>query len=108
MVDKWRYAGEESSEREIRILSKVSHANCIQMHAVFVTARRVYIVTDLVTGGELLDKCAAEHVRLRTCWLCDIEQSCALRIQCSALIAGVWFVRNSERRGLLLHDVAAA
>jgi hypothetical protein len=29
------------------------------MHAVFVTARRVYIVTDLVSGGELLDKCAA-------------------------------------------------
>lgn len=58
MVDKWRYAGQESSEREIRILSKVSHPNCIQMHAVFVTSRRVYIVTDLVTGGELLDKCA--------------------------------------------------
>lgn len=27
------------------------------MHAVFVTARRVYIVTELVTGGELLDMC---------------------------------------------------
>jgi serine/threonine protein kinase len=71
VVDKWRYAGQESSEREIRILSKVSHANCIQMHAVFVTARRVYIVTDLVTGGELLDKCVSswpvQHV-FRTHW----------------------------------------
>lgn len=57
MVDKWRYESEENSEREIRILSKVSHVNCIQMHAVYVTARRVYIVTELVTGGELLDKC---------------------------------------------------
>lgn len=57
VVDKWRYATEESSEREIRILSKVGHINCIKMHAVFVTARRVYIVTELVTGGELLDMC---------------------------------------------------
>ena len=61
VVDKWRYAGEESSEREIRILSQVQHENCIQMHAVFVTGRRVYIVTDLVSGGELLDKCALVH-----------------------------------------------
>lgn len=55
VVDKWRYATEESSEREIRILSKVHHMNCIQLHAVYVTAKRVYIVTELVTGGELLD-----------------------------------------------------
>jgi calcium/calmodulin-dependent protein kinase I len=55
VVDKWRYATEESSEREIRILSKVHHINCIQLHAVYVTAKRVYIVTELVTGGELLD-----------------------------------------------------
>lgn len=55
VVDKWRYATEESSEREIRILSKVHHMNCIQLHAVYVTSKRVYIVTELVTGGELLD-----------------------------------------------------
>jgi calcium/calmodulin-dependent protein kinase I len=59
VVDKWRYATEESSEREIRILSKVHHKNCIQLHAVFVTAKRVYIVTELVSGGELLDLCAS-------------------------------------------------
>lgn len=58
VVDKWRYTSEENSEREIRILSRVSHENCIKMHAVYVTTRRVYIVTELVTGGELLDKCA--------------------------------------------------
>ena len=59
VVDKWRYTSEENSEREIRILSRVSHVNCIKMHAVYVTTRRVYIVTELVTGGELLDKCAS-------------------------------------------------
>ena len=61
VVDKWRYATEESSEREIRVLSKVGHMNCIKMHAVFVTARRVYIVTELVTGGELLDMYVGSH-----------------------------------------------
>lgn len=64
VVDKWRYATEESSEREIRILSKVGHVNCIKMHAVFVTARRVYIVTELVTGGELLDMCGLNWVAI--------------------------------------------
>lgn len=58
MVDKWRYATEESSEREIRILSKVQHKHCIQLHAVYVTSRKVYIITELVCGGELLDRCA--------------------------------------------------
>eukprot|EP01025_Chloroclados_australasicus_P058541 TRINITY_DN7362_c0_g1_i1.p1 TRINITY_DN7362_c0_g1~~TRINITY_DN7362_c0_g1_i1.p1 ORF type:complete len:290 (-),score=33.24 TRINITY_DN7362_c0_g1_i1:1-870(-) len=56
VVDKWRYTTESNCEREIRILARVNHPNCIQMHAVYVTSRRVYIVTELVTGGELLDK----------------------------------------------------
>jgi serine/threonine protein kinase len=67
VVDKWRYATEENSEREIRILSKVNHRNCIQMHAVYVTARRVYIITELVTGGELLDKFVALALALPSC-----------------------------------------
>ena len=76
VVDKWRYAGEESSEREIRILSKVQHENCIRMHAVFVTSRRVYIVTDLVTGGELLDKCALPMSLLVTVAVMDLVHMC--------------------------------
>jgi len=57
VIDKWRYATDDNSEREIRILSKVSHPNCISLHAVYVTSRKVYIITELVSGGELLDKC---------------------------------------------------
>lgn len=56
VVDKWRYATEDNSEREIRILSKVSHPHCIQLHAVYITSRKVYIITELVSGGELLDR----------------------------------------------------
>jgi serine/threonine protein kinase len=57
VVDKSRYAaGDTSLEREIQVLCKVDHPNCIRLHSVFVTARKVYLVTELVTGGELLDR----------------------------------------------------
>ncbi len=36
--------------------SKVEHPNCIKLHDVYITPRKVYIVTELVSGGELLDR----------------------------------------------------
>jgi hypothetical protein len=36
---------------------QVDHPNCIKLHDVYITPRKVYIVTELVTGGELLDRC---------------------------------------------------
>lgn len=57
VVDKSRYAaGDNSLEREIQVLCKVDHPNCIKLYAVYITPRKVYIVTELVTGGELLDR----------------------------------------------------
>lgn len=38
---------------------QVNHPCCVKLHAVFVTQRRVYIVTELVSGGELLERCAS-------------------------------------------------
>ena len=35
---------------------QVDHPNCIKLYAVYITPRKVYIVTELVTGGELLDR----------------------------------------------------
>lgn len=35
---------------------QVDHPNCIKLYAVYITGRKVYIVTELVTGGELLDR----------------------------------------------------
>ena len=70
MVDKSRYAaGDNSLEREIQVLCKVDHPNCIKLYAVYITPRKVYIVTELVTGGELLDRQgrgAARGVRSRS------------------------------------------
>mmetsp|Transcript_9299 Transcript_9299/g.19867 ORF Transcript_9299/g.19867 Transcript_9299/m.19867 type:complete len:358 (+) Transcript_9299:60-1133(+) len=57
VVDKSRYAaGDNSLEREIQVLLKVDHPNCIKLYDVYITPRKVYIVTELVTGGELLDR----------------------------------------------------
>eukprot|EP01023_Acetabularia_acetabulum_P051522 TRINITY_DN57042_c1_g1_i1.p1 TRINITY_DN57042_c1_g1~~TRINITY_DN57042_c1_g1_i1.p1 ORF type:complete len:367 (-),score=82.71 TRINITY_DN57042_c1_g1_i1:2148-3248(-) len=57
VVDKSRYAsGDNSLQREIEVLAKVNHPNCIKLYAVYITSRKVYIVTELVHGGELLDR----------------------------------------------------
>ncbi|MEW5300638.1 MAG: hypothetical protein WDW36_003553 [Sanguina aurantia] len=57
VVDKSRYAaGDNSLEREIQVLVKVDHPNCIKLFDVYITPRKVYIVTELVSGGELLDR----------------------------------------------------
>jgi calcium/calmodulin-dependent protein kinase I len=41
---------------ELAILEKVKHPNIIQLEEVFETNDRIYIVTELVTGGELFDR----------------------------------------------------
>ena len=57
IVDRSRYsAGDNSLAREIEVLTKISHPNCIKLYAVYLTERKVYIVTELVDGGELLDR----------------------------------------------------
>lgn len=37
----------------------MDHPNCIRLFAVYVTPKKVFIVTELVVGGELLDRCDA-------------------------------------------------
>lgn len=57
IVDRSRYsAGDNSLAREIEVLTKINHPNCIKLYAVYLTERKVYIVTELVDGGELLDR----------------------------------------------------
>jgi len=42
--------------REIEVMSKLKHPNIIELIDVFDTANELYIVMELVTGGELFDK----------------------------------------------------
>lgn len=58
-----------------RVRRQVDHPNCIKLYAVYITQRKVYIVTELVTGGELLDRCGARaaggrsgHAAKRALW----------------------------------------
>jgi len=41
---------------EVKILQSISHPNIISIHEVFDTEKTLYIVLELVTGGELFDK----------------------------------------------------
>lgn len=47
---------EKSSHSELGVLRRVRHTNIIRLVEVFETSRRVYLVLELATGGELLDR----------------------------------------------------
>lgn len=55
-IDKKALRGkEESLENEIRVLRKLRHPNIVQLYDTFEEAGYVYLVMELVTGGELFD-----------------------------------------------------
>mmetsp|Transcript_4356 Transcript_4356/g.15087 ORF Transcript_4356/g.15087 Transcript_4356/m.15087 type:complete len:337 (-) Transcript_4356:68-1078(-) len=57
VVDRSRYTPtDQSLQREVEVLTSVDHPNCIKLYACYVTSKKVFIVTELVTGGELLDR----------------------------------------------------
>jgi len=57
VVDKKDAQFDEASlQQEIMIMKKVSHPNCIKMHEVFDEKLKMYIVLELVCGGELFDR----------------------------------------------------
>jgi len=47
---------EVALQREIAIMQKVNHPNVIALRSVFEDKKHVYLVMELVTGGELFDK----------------------------------------------------
>jgi serine/threonine protein kinase len=56
-VDLSKYCTTDTSlEREIFILSEVQHENIIQLLCAYVTPLKVFIVTELASGGELLER----------------------------------------------------
>lgn len=55
VIEKKKYCfTDQSLGREIEVLARVSHPNCIEMIECYITSKRVYIVTEIFTGGELL------------------------------------------------------
>jgi len=56
-VDKTHYSPSDSSlEREVYILSEVQHSNIVKLICTYVTPSKVFIVTELAAGGELLER----------------------------------------------------
>jgi len=55
-VDKRLVEKEEALEREVRILSSINHMYIVKMLAIFDTMSHLYIVMELMEGGELYDE----------------------------------------------------
>jgi len=41
---------------EVEIMQKVEHKHCVQLHEIYETNNKLYMVMDLLTGGELFDR----------------------------------------------------
>ena len=46
----------EKIRNEIEVMRRGHHPNCIELHTVYESANHIYIVMELVRGGELLDR----------------------------------------------------
>jgi len=56
-IDKKALKGKEDSlENEIKVLRKLNHSNIVQLRETFEDKQKVYLVMELVTGGELFDR----------------------------------------------------
>ncbi|XP_025830639.1 calcium/calmodulin-dependent protein kinase type 1 [Agrilus planipennis] len=57
IIDKKALKGKEDSlENEIKVLRKLVHPNIVQLLETFEDKNKVYLVMELVTGGELFDR----------------------------------------------------
>ncbi|XP_043250333.1 calcium/calmodulin-dependent protein kinase I isoform X2 [Colletes latitarsis] len=57
ITDKKALKGKEDSlENEIKVLRRLSHPNIVQLLETFEDKHKVYLVMELVTGGELFDR----------------------------------------------------
>ena len=41
---------------EVEIMHKIQHVNCVQLFEMFETNKKIYMVMELLTGGELFDR----------------------------------------------------
>eukprot|EP01127_Copromyxa_protea_P004764 TRINITY_DN1458_c0_g1_i2.p1 TRINITY_DN1458_c0_g1~~TRINITY_DN1458_c0_g1_i2.p1 ORF type:complete len:286 (-),score=64.71 TRINITY_DN1458_c0_g1_i2:117-974(-) len=56
VIDKEVVERDETLKNEIEILSKVHHPNIVQMYAIFDTPENLFIVMELMEGGELYEE----------------------------------------------------
>jgi len=60
IINKSKVKGKEHMiENEIYILRKICHSNIVKLHEEFETAKEIYLVMELVAGGDLFDSIVA-------------------------------------------------
>lgn len=60
LLEVKEHNGQDTCHVELGILRRVHHANIIRLVEVFETPHRVYLVLELATGGELLDRVVSQ------------------------------------------------
>ena len=59
-IDKSKVEDMNDITREIDIMKMVSHPNIIQLYEIFDESKKMHLVLELVTGGELFDRIVAK------------------------------------------------
>lgn len=62
-IDRSKIPNEEKFQQEVEIQQKLDHTNIVRLYEVFKDAKRVYLVMEMCTGGELFDRIVAETER---------------------------------------------
>lgn len=65
MIKKERM--ENQLKREIAIMKILKHKNVVQLQEVLQSSKHIYIVLELVTGGELFDRIGMGNTQLLPC-----------------------------------------
>jgi len=62
IVKKAKLSKEEMSvlHDEVKIMNHISHEHCVQLFEIFETNKKLYMVLELLTGGELFDRIVAK------------------------------------------------
>eukprot|EP00933_Yihiella_yeosuensis_P053906 TRINITY_DN52220_c0_g1_i1.p1 TRINITY_DN52220_c0_g1~~TRINITY_DN52220_c0_g1_i1.p1 ORF type:complete len:490 (-),score=118.13 TRINITY_DN52220_c0_g1_i1:303-1772(-) len=59
-IDKAKISDEKRFQVEVDIQQSLDHPNIVKLYEVFIDAKRIYLVMELCTGGELFDRIVAE------------------------------------------------
>jgi calcium/calmodulin-dependent protein kinase I len=62
IIKKAKLSQEELSvvHDEVEIMHKIQHKNCVNLYEMFETPKKIYMVLELLTGGELFDRIVAK------------------------------------------------